>query len=116
MFKRLFVTLALLCASTAFAAVDANKATAAELDGIKGIGPAMSTKILDARKQGEFKSWEDFMDRVKGIGPGNAAKLSDAGLTVGGTGFKATSDGAKAVSKKAAKVDTAKAPEPTPKK
>lgn len=115
MIKRILASLALLCASTVFAGVDANKASAAELDGVKGIGPAMSTKILDARKQGEFKDWQDFMDRVKGIGPGNAAKLSEAGLTVGGATFKAAE--AKAAPKKDdKKMETAKATEAAPKK
>jgi len=72
----------------AFAAVDVNKATPAELDGIKGIGPAVSGKIIDERKKGNFKSWDDFIARVKGIGEGNAAKFSAEGLTVGGAGYK----------------------------
>ena len=74
--------------AASFAAVDVNKATVAELDGIKGIGPAMSTRILDARKKGEFKSWDDLLARVKGIGQGNAAKYSAGGLTVNGAPFK----------------------------
>ncbi len=120
MLKTLLALVATLYAAVAFAAVDVNKATAADLDGIKGIGPAMSTKIMDARKKGEFKDWQDFVDRVKGIGEGNAAKLSDAGLTVNGTSFKpmAKMDAPKAAKKDAdkAKMDTAKAAETPPKK
>ncbi|OYU44739.1 MAG: hypothetical protein CFE44_11310 [Burkholderiales bacterium PBB4] len=71
----------------AFAAVDVNKATAAELDSIKGIGPGISTKILDERKKGNFKDWNDFIDRTKGVGDGNAAKFSAEGLTVNGAAF-----------------------------
>ncbi len=67
----------------AFAAVDVNKANQAELETVKGIGPALSSKILDARKSASFKDWGDFVDRVSGIGPGNAARFSQAGLTVG---------------------------------
>ena len=115
MLKNVLASLALLCASTAFAAVDVNKASAAELDGVKGIGPSMSSKILDARKQGEFKNWQDFMDRVKGIGPGNAAKLSEAGLTIGGATFKAT-DAKPTAKSESTKVETAKAAEAAPKK
>jgi competence protein ComEA len=88
MLKKLLAALALLCAASSFAAVDVNKATVAELDGIKGIGPAMSSRILDARKKGEFKSWDDLLARVKGIGQGNAAKYSAGGLTVNGEPFR----------------------------
>ncbi len=70
-------------ACQAFAAVDVNKANQAELETVKGIGPALSTKILDARKSAAFKDWGDFVDRVSGVGPGNAARFSQAGLTVG---------------------------------
>jgi competence protein ComEA len=86
--RKLLALLALLHAAASFAAVDVNKATVAELDGIKGIGPAMSARILDARKRGEFKSWDDLLARVKGIGQGNAAKYSAGGLTVNGEPFR----------------------------
>lgn len=79
---------AMLYAAASFAAVDVNKATAAELDSVKGIGPAISAKIMDERKKGSFKDWNDFIDRVKGIGEGNAPKFSEAGLTVGGASYK----------------------------
>jgi competence protein ComEA len=88
MLKKILAILAMLYAAAAFAAVDVNKATAAELDGIKGIGPVMSKRILDERKKGEFKNWDDLMGRVKGIAPISAAKYSAAGLTVNGTDFK----------------------------
>ncbi len=71
----------------AFAAVDANQATRADLESVKGIGPGLSAKIVDARKTGSFKDWSDLVERVGGIGPANAAKLSQAGLTVGGSTF-----------------------------
>ena len=88
MFKRLLAARLVLMAATAFAAVDVNKATAADLDGIKGIGPGISAKILDERKKGNFKDWNDLVERVKGIGEGNAAKFSAEGMTVNGSGFK----------------------------
>ena len=88
MFKKLLAFFAAMTVAVAFAAVDVNKATPAELDGIKGIGPGISGKIVDERKKGNFKSWEDFIGRVKGIGEGNAAKFSAEGLTVGGAGYK----------------------------
>jgi len=88
MFKRILVALATLFALSAFAAVDANKATQAELEGIKGIGPAIAAKILDERKKGDFKDWTDLVTRVKGVGEGNAAKFSADGLTVAGAPYK----------------------------
>ncbi len=60
----------------------------ADLDGIKGIGPGISAKILDERKKGNFKDWNDLVERVKGIREGNAAKFSAEGVTVNGAGFK----------------------------
>ena len=90
MYKKLLALVATLSAATCFAAVDVNKAGAADLDSIKGIGPAMSSKILDERKKGNFKDWNDFVERVKGVGEGNAAKFSSEGLTVNGSTFKAS--------------------------
>lgn len=90
MIKQLLAILAFaFAAAGAFAAVDVNKATPAELDGIKGIGPSVSARILDERKKAPFKDWKDFMARVKGVGAGNAAKFSAAGMTVNGEGFSA---------------------------
>jgi competence protein ComEA len=83
--------IALLMATIAFAsqaAVELNKASQAELETVKGIGPSMSTKILDERKNGAFKDWSDVVSRVKGVGPGNASKFSADGLTVNGAEFK----------------------------
>ena len=98
MWKKFLALVALLSAAACFAAVDLNKATAADLDGIKGIGPAMSSKILEERKKGNFKDWDDFVARVNGVGPGNAAKFSKDGLNVNGAAFKGA---APVVSKKA---------------
>jgi competence protein ComEA len=64
-----------------------NKATAAELDGVKGIGPVTSRLIMSERKKGEFESWEDLVTRVKGVGPNTATKLSAQGLTVNGATY-----------------------------
>ena len=100
MFKKLLAFLAALSVFAAFAAVDVNKATEAEIDGIKGIGPATTRVIVAERQKAEFKSWEDFIARVKGIGPKSAAKFSAEGLTVGG----ATYQGEPAVAKKSEKV------------
>lgn len=89
-------------------AAEANQAGAAELESVKGIGPALSGKILAARQQGPFKSWADLLDRVSGLGPGNAAKLSQNGLTVAGATYTPTA--AAAAADKPAKEQAAKKP------
>jgi competence protein ComEA len=88
MIKKLMLAVAALVASTgfAFAQVDINKADAAALDSVKGVGPSMSKAILEERGKGEFKDWADFQKRVKGVGDKKAAKLSEAGLQVNGKG------------------------------
>jgi len=85
--KILLAALLALSSAFAFAAVEVNKANQAELETIKGVGPAMSAKILEARKAGAFKDWPDLAERVKGIGSGNSAKFSGEGLTVNGAAF-----------------------------
>ena len=92
--------LALLAAS-AFAAVDVNSASEADLDSIKGIGPGTSTRILSERKMGKFKDWADLIQRVSGIGEKRAAKLSAEGLTVNGVAHQTTSAPVKPMLKKA---------------
>jgi len=87
MIKKLMLAVATLVASMnfAFAQVDVNKADAAALDAVKGVGPAMSKTIIDARtKGGDFKDWADFQKRVKGVGDKRAVQLSKAGLQVNG--------------------------------
>lgn len=88
----------------ATAAVDVNKADQATLETLKGVGPAMSGKILDERKKGAFKSWEDLIERVRGVGPGNASRFAAEGLTVNGTGYGSAPVAAAA--NKSAKADT----------
>lgn len=105
MLKKILATVGMLYAAASFAAVDVNKASAAELDSIKGVGPGISTKILDERKKGTFKDWADFVDRVGGVGEGNAAKFSAEGMTVNGEAFKPA---AKKTDTKDAKAEAAK--------
>ena len=112
MLKKLLAIAALLCAATSFAA-DVNKATEAELDGVRGIGPAMTARILEERKKGAFKDWNDVIERVKGVGPANAARFSKEGLTVNGEAFKAA---AATPTDKAAKTDKTGKAETTDKK
>lgn len=55
--------------------IDINKAGAAELDRLPGIGPAKAQAILDARERlGGFKTIEQ-LDEAKGIGPATVEKL-----------------------------------------
>ena len=85
MIKKLLLTLAMLASmAAAWAQVEVNKADAAALDSIRGLGPAKTKLILEERNKGEFKDWADLEQRVKGIGPKSALKLSQAGLQVNG--------------------------------
>lgn len=120
MWKKLLAALAMCCAAAvAMAAIDVNRATEADLDGLKGIGPVTSKLILNERKKGPFKDWQDFVDRVKGIGETRAARFSEEGLTVNGQAFKpvaaarkddkaAAKDAKAKADKKEAKADAAK--------
>jgi competence protein ComEA len=89
MLKKLLIYFALFFASAAFAAVDINRASEAELNSIRGIGPGLSERILAERDKGEFKDWADLIERVKGIGEKTASKFSADGLTVQGKRFNA---------------------------
>jgi competence protein ComEA len=109
MIRQLIATVLAVFALNAFAAVDVNQATRSDLETVKGIGPAMSGKIVKAREAGTFKNWADLVERVGGIGPGNANKLSTGGLTVAGAAYDGS---ATALPKNAKGMKTSKA-EPT---
>lgn len=89
MFRQLIAAALAVFALQAFAAVEINKASRAELETVKGVGPGLSAKILKAREAGEFKDWADMVQRVPGVGATSAGKLSQGGLTVGGAAFDA---------------------------
>ncbi len=108
MLKKILTVCALLYAGATLAAVDANQASAAELDSIKGIGPGLSGKILDERKKAPFKDWNDLIARVNGVGATSAAKYSAQGLTVNGSAFS----GAAAAPAKAGKAAEGMKPAP----
>lgn len=99
MIRNLIATVLAVFALNAHAAADANQASRAELETVKGIGPGLSAKIIKARETGTFKNWGDLVERVGGIGAHNAGKLSQAGLTVAGSAY----DGSAPVPAKAAK-------------
>ena len=77
---------ALMCCHSAMA-LDINQANEAELDSIKGMGPALSAKVLKARALGAFKDWSDLMQRVSGMRLSKAQQFSEHGLTVNGQAF-----------------------------
>lgn len=99
MLKKFLAASAMLFALASHAAVDVNKATAAELDSLKGVGPSLSKRVIDARQQGAFKDWPDLMLRVKGVKEKSAAKLSAEGLTVNGESFRGATTAAAAPAK-----------------
>jgi competence ComEA-like helix-hairpin-helix protein len=55
--------------------IDLNQATAADLEAVPGLGPALAQRIVDYRNaHGPFKKLEDLEQKVLGIGP---KKLAD---------------------------------------
>ena len=101
--KRLFVTLAMLaalCLATAAPAlagaapsapappaastrsIDINTASAAELEALPGIGPALAKRIVEHREaNGPFAKVDDLLV-VKGVGPKLLGRIRDQ-ITVG---------------------------------
>lgn len=75
--KKLFIVLACVlefCVS-AWAAVDLNTATQAELETVSGIGPTKAKAIVEYRnKHGKFKS-ADELEKVPGFGKKSVGKL-----------------------------------------
>ena len=67
--------------------LEINQASEAELDGLRGIGPPFTRRLLAAREQRRFSDWQDLRARVKGMGPKLSQSLSDQGLTVNGQAY-----------------------------
>jgi len=88
--KRLLVIL-VACfafAGVSFAAVDLNSATQAQLEAVKGIGPAKAKAIIEYRsKSGAFKTVDD-LEKVTGFGKATVDKVR-AEVTVGAAAPKA---------------------------
>ena len=78
-----------LCTGLAWAQIELNKASEIDLDGIKGIGPALTRQVLAERQKAPFQDWTDVRSRVKGLGPVKAAQLSEQGLRVNGEPYTA---------------------------
>ncbi len=77
------VVCACLC-TPARAQVDVNSASEADLDSLRGLGPAMTARILAQRAQSPFADWADLMRRVKGLRTTTARHLAEQGLSVNG--------------------------------
>ena len=97
--KMLFVLIALLSLSaTAFAEVNINTASQAELESLNGLGPVKAKAIIDYRKKnGSFKSVSD-LDAVDGIGDKTVKALGKEVTVSGKTSIKSTTT-AKAAAK-----------------
>lgn len=59
------------------APVDLNRATAAELEQLPGVGPATAAAIVDDRDRNGPYATVDDLDRVSGIGPAKLAAIRD---------------------------------------
>jgi competence ComEA-like helix-hairpin-helix protein len=65
-------------AAAAEGGVDLNRATAAELQALPGIGPALAERIVASRAaEGPFRTVDDLL-RVAGIGPAKLERLRSA--------------------------------------
>lgn len=120
--KLLYVLFAWLVAiQCAFAAININSASEAELDKLPGIGPVKAKAIIEERKKnGPFKSIEDIK-RVKGIGDATLEKLKSEITVTGTSTLRGTSAAPKADAKPApapaeAKKEAAKPGKPDDKK
>ncbi len=101
-----------LTAFNAFADVNINTATQAQLETLKGVGPAKAQAIIDYRtKNGPFKTLAD-LEKVQGIGPGIFKNIKSDVKLSGDTVVKAHDKGEhKGAAKKAepaAKAEPAK--------
>ena len=85
--KKWIVLGALVCVPLSVLALEINQANEAELDSIKGMGPAMTRKVLVARADKPFMNWKDLMSRVAGIGKTKAQQFSAQGVLVNGQSF-----------------------------
>lgn len=80
----LFVVALLASINMAFAAVNLNTASQAELETLKGVGPAKAKAIIEDRtKNGPFKSVDD-LERVKGFSKKSVHQLRNE-LTINGS-------------------------------
>ena len=83
--RALIASMAVVLATRAKAGdeIDLNTASQAALERLKGIGVALSERLLAERAKQPFADWDDLMKRVPGVGPKLARRLSDQGLRIG---------------------------------
>jgi len=75
-----------LCLSHPAHALDANQASASELEALRGLGPKTAALIVKERARGgPYESLDNLAERVKGIGAKKTRMLEASGLRVGGT-------------------------------
>ncbi len=91
---RNFIVFFALLANAAWA-LDVNQATEAELDGLRGLGPAFTRRLMRERGIRPFADWSDLMRRVSGMGRATAEKLSAQGLTVQGIALEGEKNSSK---------------------
>ena len=72
------------CSLTDAQTVQLESAREMDLDGLRGLWPATTHRILQERERLPFGNWRELMQRVPGIGPKKAAQLSEQGLRVQG--------------------------------
>ena len=79
MYRKIIAGFLVLATSSLFgmSLEELNSASKVELMEIKGIGDAKATAIINERKKGKFKSFEDFQ-RVKGVGEKMALKVKNS--------------------------------------
>ncbi len=73
---------ALLCLAAPAWALDVNRATLAELQSLKGVGPKLAARIEAERERAPFADFADLMRRVKGVGPARVRAWRAAGATI----------------------------------
>lgn len=72
--------------------LDLAQAREMDLDGLTGLGPSTTRKILTERERAPFSSWQDLLQRVPGIGQKKAQALSRQGLRVQGKPYPSLPD------------------------
>lgn len=82
-----FVGLWALGIALAQSTIDANHASLADIERIRGLGTSIAADLIDARNKAAFKDWNDLIRRVRGIGAARASLLSAQGLTVNGAPY-----------------------------
>ena len=78
------LALFMFCLCSPSWALEINQASEADLDGLRGLGPAFTRRVMRERDIRPFTDWPDLMRRVAGMGSVTAKKLAAQGLTVSG--------------------------------